>query len=161
MRHRSGCIFPRICPCCICRGRSLRACLTPFRVCWVNWVWLRVKGVGFPKKKSLFGFSLRVKRFSFMFLEVCDAADISAAVFLARCSLRVGSGIDVYHNGRFWEAEIVCVRSDSYKYRFLHTGRQREYGWVLKDDFLRQWRFPIRDKDDVWKAELIMRCVGE
>jgi hypothetical protein len=63
---------------------------------------------------------------------LCDAADISAAVTLARCALRVGSGIDVFGDGCFWEAEIESVCSDGYKYRFLHTRRQREYGRVLR-----------------------------
>jgi hypothetical protein len=94
-----------------------------------------------------------------MLPELCDAADISAAVTLARCALRVGSGIDVFRDGYFWEAEIVSVRSDGYRFRFLHTGRQREYGWVFKDGFLHHWRFPVRSNDDMCKAGLIVKYI--
>ena len=91
---------------------------------------------------------------------MCDEADINAAVTLARSALRAGSEIDVYIDGCFWEAVIVCVCSDRYKYRFLHTGRRREYGWVFKDEFLRLWRFPIRCSEDEWKAEIIVHYMA-
>jgi hypothetical protein len=86
------------------------------------------------------------------------ADDVRAAVTLARGALRVGSHIDVYLKNRFWEAVIVAVRVDRFKFRFLHTGRRREYGWIFQCDFLRLWRFPVRGESDVWKAQLVAEC---
>ncbi len=84
-----------------------------------------------------------------------DAAAVRAAIILAVGSMRVGSHIDVFRDNCFWEAEIVRVFASGFRYRFLHTGRQREYGWVVRRDFLKTWRFPVRDDFDVSNAKLV------
>jgi hypothetical protein len=86
-------------------------------------------------------------------LSVDTVDDLSAVVILAQSLLRVGSGIDVYCDGLFWEATIVDVRCDGFWFRFL--GQRRCGGWVRRRDFLASWRFPVRTKGDVWKATLL------
>ncbi len=86
------------------------------------------------------------------------ASDVGAVVTLAKSALRVGSHIDVFCRGRFWEAQIVRVRPGKFRYRFLHTGDRLEGGWVSGCDFLQRWRFPVRDDQDVWKARLVAEC---
>jgi hypothetical protein len=81
-----------------------------------------------------------------------SADDVCAIVTLAESSLRVGSDIDVFCDGLFWEAEIVRVAKDRFRFRFLHGGTCG--GWVLRREFLVSWRFPVRTSGDVWKAKL-------
>jgi hypothetical protein len=109
-----------------------------------------------------FGVLLPVGRYCFFYLSrmeldaptppcvALSADDLSAVVILAQSLLRVGSGIDVYCDGRFWEAIIVGVWCDGFRFRFL--GQRRCGGWVRRQDFLISWRFPVRTEDDVRKA---------
>ena len=90
-----------------------------------------------------------------------DLKDTRAAVTLARVALRVGSHIDVFCDGLFWEAVIVKVGQAHYRFRFLHTGRRRELGWIRKRDFLRSWRFPVRDDESLNTVRVIADCCSE
>ena len=93
-------------------------------------------------------------------LEVNCNADMNAVIILAVGALRAGSQIDVYCDGLFWEAKILKVGRTRLRYRFLHTGRHRECGWISKRDFLQTWRFPVRGDGDIWKAKLVAGCGG-
>jgi hypothetical protein len=79
--------------------------------------------------------------------------DLPAVVILAQSLLRVGSGIDVYCDGLFWEAVIVGMGRDRFRFRFL--GQRCHGGWVRRLDFLVSWRFPVRTKEDMRKAVLL------
>jgi hypothetical protein len=92
---------------------------------------------------------------------VLDFTDVRAAVTLARVALRVGSHIDVFCGGLFWEAVIVKVGHAHYRFRFLHTGRRRECGWIRKRDFLRSWRFPVRDDEALNAVQVIANCCSD
>jgi hypothetical protein len=83
------------------------------------------------------------------------AEDVFAVVILAQSLLRTGSDIDVFSDGVFWEARIVAVKRNRFRFRFLHTGNRCGVGWVRRRDFLVSWRFPVRVKEDVWKATLM------
>jgi hypothetical protein len=85
-----------------------------------------------------------------------SGSDVFAIVTLAELLLRPGSNIDVYLDGLFWEAEIIAVKLDRFRFRFVHaTGKSFSGGWVCRRDFLISWRFPVRVESDVWKAHLI------
>jgi hypothetical protein len=97
--------------------------------------------------------------------DACEAvpsnkSDVHAVVLLAKSALRVGSHIDVFCKGFFWEAEIIDIRHERFRYQFLNTGDRREGGWVSEKDFIRRWRFPVRDTCDMWNARLIAGCGG-
>ena len=87
-----------------------------------------------------------------------SGSEVLAVVILAESLLAPGSNIDVYRAGLFWEAVIVAVKHDSFRFRFLHAGPFTG-GWVRRKDFLIRWRFPVRVGNDVWKAELIATYV--
>ena len=78
--------------------------------------------------------------------------DIAAVVTLAESSLRIGSGIDVFVDGVFWESEIIAVKWNRFQYKFVDS---ESGGWVMRGDFLKTWRFPVRVQDDVRKTLLM------
>jgi hypothetical protein len=86
-----------------------------------------------------------------------NADDVRAVVLLAEGALGIGSHIDVYYRGQFWESEIVQVSADRFKYRFLHSS---QCGWIFRREFISRWRFPVRESGDVWKAFLIADAYG-
>jgi hypothetical protein len=90
-------------------------------------------------------------------MAVDTAADIRAVVVLAESALRIGSNIDVFCKGLYWESVIVKISVDRFKYRFLHSSQG---GWIYRRDFIARWRFPVRESDDVWKAFLIADAYG-
>jgi len=81
--------------------------------------------------------------------------DVCAVVTLAGSALCVGSNIDVFCKGLYWEAEIMLVEPGRFRYRFLHTKGASHGGWVSRQEFPARWRFPIRIESDVWKAHLV------
>ena len=90
-------------------------------------------------------------------VSVIDAGiEVLAVVTLAEFLLCAGSSIDVYCDGLFWEAEILVVEPDRFRFRFLYgVGKSLAGGWVWRRDFLSRWRFPVRVESDVWKAKLV------
>jgi hypothetical protein len=80
------------------------------------------------------------------------AADLRAACILAEAKLCRGSRIDVWADGAFWAAKITAVRANGFKFTYCGAF---DGGFVRRDRFLAEWRFPVENARQAALAEVL------
>ena len=89
-------------------------------------------------------------------LNDAGAADLRAACILAEGKLRRGSRIDVWANDEFWAARITAVHTNGFLFNYCGGV---DGGFVRRDCFLTEWRFPVDNARQVVLAEALGKAL--